>query len=501
MRILVPASIDYDQLISKLENRTTKGDVFRFKVYYVLSRIHIYPEIHHYYKKRNFYRPINDTSIKKIVGDRHYRQIKKLLLDNEIIECNNEYHISKPKPMSKGYRLTDEYNTGKVRWVTISDNFRSEEEKEFEKKQDEINNQYRFILEMYNKYPLKVNLLVYDYLNNLKQGLIKLTKNEYQVHMVNNVIGRYIVQVEKMNKGEYNQKVSPSNHRLGSTFTNFPKLIRKFIEYNKQPLIGLDISASQPYILSSILDSKFYTNTTVGYNLYTIFNELYTTINTNILYNNKSISSCIMSGSSFSETEIDNLKFYQTKSFENDFYSFVSENCDPQYNFTRSDVKNHMLYYFFNDNFKDRLIYDGYKVINSVFPAMEKWITMAHKEFGGGSNFSKLLQRTESFLILKQISKEFISLRPNDPIFSIHDSLYTTEEGVYTLEQTMKYQLKKYVGIYPNIHIESNPISVFPEKEEINDIMEQIRTVKTEEDYNKIKGGVLKMFVDKGNQI
>lgn len=56
----------------------------------------------------------------------------------------------------------------------------------------------------------------------------------------------------------YNAKIDNHVHRLHSVITNIQKEYRQFLKYDGQPLIGIDITNCQPYLLSLLFNSQFW---------------------------------------------------------------------------------------------------------------------------------------------------------------------------------------------------------------------------------------------------
>ena len=64
------------------------------------------------------------------------------------------------------------------------------------------------------------------------------------------------------------------------------------------------------------------------------------------------------------------------------------------------------------------------------------------------------LQRLESDMILRTICKRIISEKPDIPIFTIHDSIMTTDENVNYVKQVMIEEFANRFGIVPSFKIE-----------------------------------------------
>ena len=63
----------------------------------------------------------------------------------------------------------------------------------------------------------------------------------------------------------------------------------------------------------------------------------------------------------------------------------------------------------------------------------------------------RLLQSIESYLIVDVICKRISEELPNAPIFTIHDSISTTQEYVDVVEAIMKEELTKAIGHPPKL--------------------------------------------------
>lgn len=63
----------------------------------------------------------------------------------------------------------------------------------------------------------------------------------------------------------------------------------------------------------------------------------------------------------------------------------------------------------------------------------------------------RLLQSIESYLMINVIAKRISEEYPDAPIFTIHDSISTTEEYVDVVEAIMKEELSKAIGHAPKL--------------------------------------------------
>lgn len=66
----------------------------------------------------------------------------------------------------------------------------------------------------------------------------------------------------------------------------------------------------------------------------------------------------------------------------------------------------------------------------------------------------RLLQSIESYLIVDVICKRISQELPNAPIFTIHDSITTTEEYIEDVRKIMEVEFEKKIGKAPMINYE-----------------------------------------------
>lgn len=64
------------------------------------------------------------------------------------------------------------------------------------------------------------------------------------------------------------------------------------------------------------------------------------------------------------------------------------------------------------------------------------------------------LQNLEADLVLHRACKIISEKKPDIPIFTLHDSIITTEENIEFVQSVLKNVLKENIGIAPNLKIE-----------------------------------------------
>ena len=94
------------------------------------------------------------------------------------------------------------------------------------------------------------------------------------------------------------------------------------------------------------------------------------------------------------------------------------------------------------------------KLFKSQFPSVFEIFKIIKQGNNNHPAFSICLQRLEAELVLHKICKKISEDRPNVVIFSLHDSIITTEENVEYVKSVMYNVLKDNIGIAPNFKVE-----------------------------------------------
>jgi hypothetical protein len=541
MKVKVPKSVDVKKLIEKLNLSQTRSKNLKFKIYYLLSKVTTDNFNYKLNENNNGFRNISSIMMKRDIGNQDYYLIVKLLTnpDDPIIETNNSWHNPKKKNhqgFCKGYRLTENYNTGEVVVKTLPDKFNRHHTEDH---QDlAMNEKYSFLLNQFNKNRISFDPLIYEYVK--KFGIAFLDRvdsdNPYQKKMIFNKIGLWLFFIEKIKNNNVWSSVSSNNHRLNSSITGLPRILRPFLLCNDQPLGMIDISSSQPYILSSIMDDAFFNSNSTGYNLNTIYPELYrdlvsSSINNNIVINSDIISNNLFEYSSigtnnvefsFSNNslnthsfmwcekmtynEMENIRMYKQSPFYNDFYNYVLQcyvrrtvtNTSIDFKTAREKLKHTMMYVLFDNNIRHRNNDPYVRMFKSVFPGVDKWINEIHRLIGT-QKFAYLLQRTESYLLLNVICREYNLHYPEVPLFTIHDSILSNAENIRALNGFTAMRLKEITGITCGIKIKYPQIAREPQINDIDQVWEDIGTINTEDIYEKKRAGVFSSNIEKGS--
>jgi len=107
------------------------------------------------------------------------------------------------------------------------------------------------------------------------------------------------------------------------------------------------------------------------------------------------------------------------------------------------------------------------------YPAINSIIT-SFLNIIGERNFSFLLQRSESLLVIDIISKEFNEKFPKEPLFTLHDAILTTRKNSKYVYNLMKKRLEQHTGIRPGLKLEEPNLSVIPSEFDIERISKKL---------------------------
>lgn len=536
MKIRINSSINAAELVDALKVSTTRAENLKHKIYYLLSLLTDTNENYHLNSDNGGYHNLCSFEIKKILGNKDFYIIRTLLLNpfDPIIEIDRSWYNPNGNSRSgycQGYRIAPKYNTGEVIFKTIPKKLEKVILKRgiFEDANAAAPN-YHFLLTQFECNTISFDPLVYEYLYHFGKMLLQSIQdnNPYHKNLVHNLIGRWLYYVKQISEGKSWQNVSIKNHRLNSSVTNLPKLLRPFLLCNGEPLTCVDVSSSQPYLLSSVMQSRFYSVCNEGYNLNTIYPELYkelvdtsisyssnidikyytshTGYTTNTSSNNTNNSSSFMWCNLFTTSELDSINRYTLSPFYLDFYKNV---LDRYYVYTntprsiqtddRDKLKGTMMFVLFDDNQNHRNNNHHIQIFQTVYPGVDRWINQVHKLIGK-QRFSYLLQRAESYLLLNVICREFNEQNPTAPLITIHDGVFTTSKHVQKLKGLVLKRLNELTGVLAGCKVKSSQIDPKPQIQDVKNEWAKIEPINTEEKYQKNINGVFKSNIARGSK-
>ena len=490
MKILVPNNLNVPELIEELNLSSIRQKYVKEKIYHLISRV---VATHKNIKKfdKNGYTRICSKELNKIIN-RDYKLILNLLKTKRVIDVHINY--------LKGVRCNkiklhpDYQKTNKI-YKTI-------------KRESPVKTPVIQSLDFYFNDKIEINpaykICIKHIYDNIHEGIIN--KNELQI--LKNKIGIWLLNINDIENNQYWYKKSTTNWRYNSTLTNNPKIFKKYLKYNNESLVQVDLKCSQVYLLSSILNYDFFkSNNQLSF--YQIMNSLL--IDKFI----KDIKSYLFSPLMFAHFEkrkylgkdeiiiTDHHEFqkFRDAPFQDDFYAhlFELEHRVTPTDSQRKSIKKDIMYVLFQSNRKHRELVEGVRLLEKFYPYVNQFILKIMDGIGK-RNFSLLLQRVESYLILDCVVPEFHRRCPAAPIFTIHDCIITTEKHKLELTEVMHEVLYEKTGIKPGLSVEkldpSDPIDDSFIKEMKDDIIKK----STKSRFKKMSWSILDKHIETTNE-
>ncbi len=478
MRLYIPENLDIDQLMYDNPPNFIKYKCKRDKLLYIIHLINALP----LYNKDLLFEgfvSLNSTILQdKISNYKEY--LDYLINDLKIIETDNQY-VAGFK--SKGYKLVDKYKT-EVAIHTVTD-FTFYKKLKYERnKRNASVGHLNYLTKWFND-KLKIDI---DYVNEFLKEEYKLKDNNELLWDYDRSRKKYKepiaqlnhakISAEKINREDYYLLHDDNVYRFHSNLTNMRSVVRNAVTYDGQKLISIDIKNSQPYLSTILLSRSFWIEQKFEPNnknsLSISFDEPKLAINSSFNkindINNESENvsderlnishikihnsdSYIMLGDIDKSLMTNEFRHYINLVVSGTLYEFLEQQFGIQLGemfSNRKEVKTAVFQVLFTDNrFLGQADAKPKKLFKQMFPHVyEVFKQIKSKD---KSLLPRLLQSIESYLMLDVIAKRISEEYPDAPIFTIHDSISTTEEYVDAVEQIMKEELSKAIGHPPKL--------------------------------------------------
>ena len=457
---LIPSNLDIDNLI-KYNPPVNITNFCKDKMIYIISLVTAIPATNKDLEIKNGFVPIHSTFLKSKV--KNYRAYIDYLLTHNIFQTNNQYIIGKS---SKGYKFSALYNTT-VKSVKIYNKSLIHKLKTQSVFSVNMQKKYNHLLKWYNKdlqidYDLALRYIKEDLNRKIKNPALRdFDKKTKKFKDPQQQYNSALLNLDRIHSGEFYLSVDANVFRLHSAISNFRSELRHCISYGGRKLLSLDIKNSQPY-LSTVLLNYFvwlaYINNNLDDN--NLLKVIIKDIKDRLFSINNTINSYVMLAQSAAMQPNSDLQRFITLVQQGKFYEYLEEQIGKELGIEYKDrkkVKESVFQVLFTDNrFLGQAEAKPKRIFKNLFPTVYDLFSRIKKL--DKTNLPRLLQRLESHLMLLVISKRIAKERPTLPIFTIHDSIVTTEGNELYVQQIMKEELEKAIGFAPKFSIEEwNP--------------------------------------------
>jgi hypothetical protein len=420
-----------------------------------------------YNQKEEAYVSLYSVVLKKNCGNNYYEYIKGLI-DGNIISCDGKY--SKKTHESFGFKITDKYSCSQLKYITLTEPFlvkrirafRKERIAELKTKAAPIASLIRWLTD-YKLYLDTSGALEFleIYKKTLKKELDKRhLKPKYRKAQEAFVLKRYYKiksQIENWNTNKY-LSIDDAGGRLYSPLTSLPSIFRNFLSYDGEQLISIDIKNSQPFHFLLMLKPSFWKSYGTGLTLKKLDPVLYKYQSngdkkdvSNIMFPKISKIHTSKGSEEFTFKKMVLIgKLYEFICFKL-FGKHITKSGLDRFS-TRSLTKKEVLRLMYFDPKKvNPPVKAIFKDFKSLFP-VEAGIMEILKE-RKYNDFPVLLQKIEAQMLLHKASNAIFKYDPTIPLFSIHDSLVTTQRHQQTVITILKREYEKQFGCSPQLEI------------------------------------------------
>ncbi|MDV4072200.1 hypothetical protein CMT45_10800 [Elizabethkingia anophelis] len=266
----------------------------------------------------------------------------------------------------------------------------------------------------------------------------------------------YTYAIEKLCTGNfYATRKLKADNRLHTNLTNLPKTLRPFLRYEGKKLYSRDICTSQPFFLVYLIEYIYLfrdipCKESINLPIYTLMleelcNHLLTV---EFREDYEKLKDWILHGDIYNE--LGDLLFTDQdieKVTVKEFSKVEGFYVDVEYKSKRDAMKVITLTIFYSA-LKTRN--PQVKKFKQLFPSFYKVLSLFKQD--EYKNFSKILQHIEANCIIDFVTKKMSIDYPEIPLFTIHDSIMTTESYRAILDTEMPKLISEYcLGLKPQI--------------------------------------------------
>ena len=409
----VPESIDWNEIKEKY------GATYMNRMAYIVGLIAYLPTVNDEIIDDKGFVKLHAPTLKTIVG-KYYLDYLKYLISDGIIETNNRYIVGKA---SKGYRYTSVYTDSELIRYDFTDKHIRKKLTEARKVKEADKKKYSYLYKWFTSGKLTIE----------KDAAFKFIKSH-------NLSEALKYSVDAIQSGIWRFKVTGEAQRLYTNLTNLKRELRQFLRYDGEELVELDIKSSQPYFFIKLI--VVYLSGEIGQENAL---KLLSRYNGQWSPSDEEFESFIKSF----DVDLSDVASYMTMIKVGLFYPTVQmiakEKLGKGYP-TDKQLKGAFFELAYSSNRTKTEIKTAFE---DEFPIVTR--IMKHYKWKDHSALAIKLQQVESDAILNVVGKSISKKLNRAPIYTIHDSIMTTQEHIDMVRDIMVSELEKYVGLKPII--------------------------------------------------
>lgn len=253
-----------------------------------------------------------------------------------------------------------------------------------------------------------------------------------------------IQNIESIAFFDYKAKIDTNVHRLHSVITNIQKDYRNFLLYNGQPLVGIDMANSQPYLLCLLFNPHFWEqDSSASLKIGTL------PPNIQALFTQEHLVEIRNHVSSLAAETLQEYKQIVSDGMVYDHIMSLVNRRQTNETLDRKDVKTMMLIVLFSKNsYYNQRGAMLKRLFDQTYPEIYSLIALTKRD--NHAALACLLQSIESEIILHRCCKRIWEKGNYQvPVFTIHDSIATTSEHVEWVKTIMQEELTNAIGLPP----------------------------------------------------
>lgn len=407
MKIEVPATLEIDLILSNHDiPENVKKDGLLYLIHLVYYMIVLNPD-----NVINGWTNLNSQLIKGVIGN-NYKVYIDFLIKIGIIK--RSYYVVGVK--SYGYKIANiNYDLIYHKLIDINDN--------------------RIIRKI--KSQKDSSYLVSENVKKNYKYLSKWFDDKLKINIPEDLSFSQKIQLNYINENKYRMSIDKFGKRLHTNLTNIPRNLRKYLTYDNQSLVEIDIKNSQFFMAIKLLMDYLKKNDS------DFFKEIH------LKKNNTEKIEYIKNQNEYNDIanyilDVTNGNFYER--FVNDYRNEKKLFLD------REDAKKLMLRIMFskpsyNDDFK-KIFKKRYPTVYNIFNNKKINNDLKINKYKA---LAQTLQRIESGLLLRTVCKNNSLL--NVPIFTIHDSILTTQNNIDIIKEVLIQESVNKIGFEPTLTI------------------------------------------------